>query len=182
MLVKILQFGTSWWSKAGSNPADPYRYTRRAAYFNSTGVRCGKKVRHHWLVRGLIRFNGVGDFNPNFPGRSIGQTFECSDIGFAFGGNRLLFERKARNAPTPGSYLVVISRERCGQFDFASGDWKSPTTVTFAISELRDQQEAMLLMQPGDWVRSNLGIWQLRTFAQVRYGAALELSNELVSA
>jgi len=40
----------------------------------------------------------------------------------------------------------------------------------------------MLLMQPGDWVRSNLGIWQLRTLAQVRYGVALELSNELVSA
>ncbi len=182
MLVKILQFGTSWWSKAGSNPADPYRYTRRAAYFNSTGVRCGKKVRHHWLVRGLIRFNGVGDFNPNFPGRSIGQTFECSELGFAFGGNRLLFERKARNAAAPDCYLVAISHERCGQFDFASGDWKSPATVTLAISELRDQQEAMLLMQPGDWVRSNLGIWQLRTFAQVRYGAALELSSEPVSA
>src|SRR5260370_42521220 len=114
MLVKILQFGTSWWSKAGSNPADPYRYTRRAAYFNSTGVRCGKKVRHHWLVRGLIRFNGVGAFNPNFPGPSVGETFQCSDIGFAFGGTPPPLETKARNAPPPARHLVVDPREPCG--------------------------------------------------------------------
>jgi hypothetical protein len=182
MLVKILQFGTSWWRKAGPDPSDPYRYTRRAAYFNSTGVRCGKKIRHHWIVRGLVRFNGVGDFNPNFPNRAIGQTFECPEVTFAFGGNRLLFERKACNAATPDCYLVVVARERCGEFDFASGDWKSPASVALAVSELRDQQEAMLLMKAGDWVRTNLGIWRLRTLDQTSHCAVLELACDPVSA
>ena len=67
MLVKILEFGSNWWARFGRDPHDRYRYTKHAAYFNSTGVRCGSKMRRYWVVPGLIRFNGVGDFNPQFP-------------------------------------------------------------------------------------------------------------------
>jgi hypothetical protein len=35
---------------------------------------------------------GVGHFDPHFPGRSIGEIFRCSDLEFACGGNRILFE------------------------------------------------------------------------------------------
>ena len=58
MLVKILGFGSNWWARFGRDPQDRYRYTRHAAYFNSTGVRCGNKMRRYWVVPGLIRFNG----------------------------------------------------------------------------------------------------------------------------
>jgi len=88
MLVKILEFGSNWWARFGRDPHDRYRYTRHAAYFNSTGVRCGSKMRRYWLVPGLIRFNGVGDFNPQFPGRALGEIFECTDLVFACGDNR----------------------------------------------------------------------------------------------
>ena len=83
MLVQILTFGSNWWARFGRDPGDRYRYTRHAAYFNSTGLRFGNKIRRHWIVPGLIRFNGVGDFNPNFPGRSVGAVFECADLKFA---------------------------------------------------------------------------------------------------
>jgi len=182
MLVKILHLGTSWWSKAGSDPNDPYRYTKRAAYFNSTGVRCGKKVRHHWLLPGVVRFNGLGDFNPNFPNRAIGQTFECSDVTRARGWNRLLFQRKLGTSVAPHCYLVVISCERCGRFDFTSKEWRSRALVVLAVSELREQQEAMLLMKPGDWVRTDLGIWQLHVSEQWPNGADLELLSGAVAA
>jgi len=76
MLVQILNFGSNWWARFGSDPADRYRFTRRAAYFNSTGLRFGNKIRRHWIVPGLIRFNGIGDFNPQFPRRSLGAAFE----------------------------------------------------------------------------------------------------------
>ena len=62
MLVKILNFGTNWWARFGSDLDDPLRLTCHAAYYNSTGIRCGRKVRRHWIAPGLIRFNGVGDF------------------------------------------------------------------------------------------------------------------------
>jgi hypothetical protein len=161
MLVQVLSFGTNWWARFGRNVDDPHRFTRHAAYYNSTGVRCGNKVRRHWLTSGLVRFNGVGDFNPNFPDRAIGHTFVCSDLSQAFGGNRLLFERKATKSATPDCYLVVVSSDMHGQIDFTSNVWKSVFSQVIATSRLRDKQEAMLLMNPGDWIQTNTGFWQL---------------------
>jgi len=161
MLVKVLNFGTNWWCRFGRDAEDPHRFTRHAAYYNSTGVRCGSKVRRHWVTSGLVRFNGVGDFNPNIPDRAIGQTFVCSDLTQAFGGNRLLFQRKAPQSAIPDRYLVVVSSGVHGQIDFTSNVWKSVLSRVIAISELRDKQEAMLLMRAGDWVQTGTGFWQL---------------------
>ena len=178
MLVKILGFGSSWWARFGRDPHDRYRYTRHAAYFNSAGVRCGNKVRRHWLLPGLIRFNGVGDFNPQFPSRSVGETFECADLTFACGGNRLLFVRKAAARVPPDSYLIVVSSDRCGPFNFAESRWKSESVVPIAVSSLGDRQEAILLMKPFAYVRSALGIWQLKTTVDVPHCPSFELLEE----
>jgi hypothetical protein len=177
MLVKILGFGSNWWARFGRDPQDRYRFTRRAAYFNSTGLRSGSKVRRYWIVPGLLRFNGVGDFNPRFPNCCIGATFECADVAFAFGGNRLLFVRKIAGCAPPDSYLLALSSERCGAFDCRNPRWKSETVFPIAVSQLQDRGEALLLMRPGDWVRTVLGVWQLRV-ADGRHDAALSLLEE----
>jgi hypothetical protein len=182
MLVKVLNFGTNWWARFGHNPHDPWRFTRHAAYYNSTGVRCGRKVRRHWIVSGLIRFNGVGGFNPHLPNRSIGHTFRCPDLTVAFGGNRLLLDRKASKSEVPECYLVVVSGDLHGRMDFDSGEWKSPSATVIAASQLRDAQEAMLLMRLGDWVRTNCGFWQLIASEKVHTGVTLELIGEQVTA
>lgn len=161
MLVKVLGFGTNWWARFGRDADDPHRFTRHAAYYNSTGVRCGSKVRRHWITSGLIRFNGVGDFNPNFPERAIGRTFVCSDLTYAFGGNRLLFQSKAAKSATPECYLVVISGAEHGRIEFNSSVWKSAFSRVIAASQLREKQEIMLLMNAGDWVQTSAGFWQL---------------------
>ena len=101
ILVKILEFGSNWWARFGRDSHDRYRYTKHAAYFNSTGVRCGSKMRRYWIVPGLIRFNGVGDFSPQFPSRAVGEIFECTDLVFARGGNRVLFRRKVAQSRPP---------------------------------------------------------------------------------
>jgi hypothetical protein len=36
----------------------------------------------------------------------------------------------------------------------------------------------MLLMRAGDWVRSALGVWQLKVADSLQHGAALELLEE----
>ena len=163
MLVKILKFGSNWWARFGHDPRDRYRFTRHAAYFNSTGLCAGSKVRRHWIVPGLIRFNGVGDFNPQFPNRSVGATFECTDLVFALGGNRLLFQRQAAAAAQPDCFLVVLSADEFGTFDCFTRDWKADSVHAIAVSQAGTRQEAMLLMKPFDWVRTTLGLWQLRT-------------------
>ena len=163
MLVQILNFGSNWWARFGSNPADRCRFTRRAAYFNSTGLRFGNKIRRHWIVPGLIRFNGVGDFNPQFPYRSVGAVFECTDLIFAFGGNRVSFQRRAAHSVLSDYFLAVFSSDQSGKLDCQRSDWKAASVLPIAVSESREKQEAMLLMKPLDWVRTTLGVWQLKT-------------------
>jgi hypothetical protein len=178
MLVRILGFGSNWWARFGREPEDRYRFTRRAAYFNSAGVQCGNKVRRYWIVPGLVRFNGVAGFNPHFPGRSVGKTFECADVKFACGGNRLLIIRRALSSAMPDYYLLVVSGDRCGVFNFDGPDWKSGSVLPIAISCLRQKQEAVLLMRPADWVKSSLGFWQLHIMPSLRGGAPLVLLEE----
>ncbi|HTC92024.1 MAG TPA: hypothetical protein VK699_01065 [Terriglobales bacterium] len=178
MLVKVLSFGTNWWARFGSEADGPNRFTRHAAYYNSTGVRCGGKVRRHWIVPGLIRFNGAGDFNPRSPRRSLGHTFLCSNLDFLFGGNRLLLKTKAHKLAVPDWFLVVVSNELHGTIDFAQCDWKSPQSKVIAASRLREAQEAMLLMKAGDWIRTGWGFWQLSVPAKDGSHATLELRGD----
>ena len=178
MLVKILSFGSNWWARFGQDVYDRYRFTRHAAYFNSTGLRSGNKVRRHWIVPGLIRFNGVGGFNPHFPNRALGKTFECTGLTFAYGGNRLLFVKNAERLLAPDYYLVVLSSETRGTINFGDTGWKSDSAMPIAVSSSGSRQEAMLLMKPLDRVRTSLGVWRLKPAPNVRYGVSLELVDE----
>lgn len=182
MLIQLLNFGCNWWGRFGHDPSDPLRYSRHAAYYNSTGVRCGRKVRRHWIVPGLIRFNGVSGFNPHFPSRSLGRTFLASDLDFLFGGNRLLLKHKMPDSVQPECYLVVLSQDFHGRIDFNFAGWKSPAAPVIAASQLRQSQEAMLLMQPGDWVKTVCGTWQLSAPHSSRFGASLVLMGGRVPA
>jgi hypothetical protein len=179
-LVKILGFGSNWWARFGHDPADRYRFTKHAAYFNSSGLPSGRKVRRHWLLPGLIRFNGVGDFNPQFPSRYIGTTFECADLVFACGGNRLLFTRLAQRSSSPDYCLVVVSADRFGRFDFNSPEWRSGSTVPIAVSQFEEKQEAVLLMKPMAWIKTALGVWQLKVAPSLPGGASMKLLEEAV--
>ena len=161
MMVRVLNLGTNWWTRIGANPAAPVALAANIAYYNSTGVRTGQKVRRHWIVPGLVRFNGVGDISPSHPNRAIGRTFDCSDLTQACGGNRLLFKSKTHRSTVPDCYLVVVSAAVFGRMDFRSPVWKSPLSPVIAASQLREQQEAMLLMKPGHWIQTAHGFWQL---------------------
>lgn len=177
MLVKILSFGCNWWSRFGHDTESRFRYSRHAAYYNSSGVRCGGKIRRHWIVPGLIRFNGTGDFDPHRPQRSVGQVFSCAGPIFAYGGNRVLFERKVKKVDIPDYFLVGMANERYGRIDFKA-NWKPDGCIAIATSELREKQEALLLMKLGDWVRSNLGRWHLVPTKALEAGAVLQLGEE----
>jgi len=162
MLVKVLNFGTNWWSRFGRDFEDPDRFASHAAHYNSTGIRCGGKIRRHWIEPGLVRINGAIDFNPNLCDRSIGQTFVCSNLAHTLGGNRLLMKSKSARSAVPDCYLVVVSSEEHGKLDFSSTVWKSIFSSVIAVSQLRDRQEAMLLMKIDEWVQTSKGFWQLQ--------------------
>ncbi len=178
MLVTILSFGCNWWRRFGNNAEDRFRFTKHAAVYNSTGIQCGKKIRRHWVIPGLIRFNGASNLAAAHRNRCIGQTFSCTEPVFALGGNRVVFQAKAANNTNPDCFLVVISSDRFGAIDFRSSQWKSEMTRAIAASQLRDKQETMLLMRVGDWVETSLGRWLLYARPDLDIGAALQLSEE----
>jgi hypothetical protein len=184
MLVKVLNYGTNWRARFGSDPNDPHCYTRHAGYYNSTGIRCSLKVRRHWIVPGLIRFNGAGDFNPHLPipNRSLGHTFLASNLDFLFGGNRLLLKNKMPDSTLPDWCLIVVSQDLHGRMDFADPEWRSRTAKVIAASQLRQAQEAMLPIKPGDWVKTACGLWQLSLSTGCGIGPELELHGGQVSA
>ncbi len=181
MIVKVLQFGSNWWARFGREGKDKY-HPKHTAYYNSTGLLCGSKMRPYWVIRGLIRFNGVGDFNPSHSSRSVGKVFECSGLNHACGGNRLLFGRRVSTDTVPDRYLAVISSVRFGIFDFLSPTWKSPLVDVIAASDRRSRkgirQEALLLMPRNGWVVSTTGTCKLSFGNEFPHGVALQIEEE----
>jgi len=47
--------------------------------------------------------------------------------------------------------------------------------LPIAVSRLREQQEALLLMKAGDWIQTELGFWRLTLANSEHTGCAFEL-------
>ena len=155
MRVAVLSFGSNWWARSES------QLTRFARY-NSSGIQCASKVRRHWIVAGVVRFNGVSNFRSWPPQRLLGSSFRCSELSFAYGGNRLLFVEKIPDSVPADFHLLTITSDLFGILDLYSRTCRSASSVVFAASQLRARQEIMLLLEPGGWFQTSSGLWQLR--------------------
>src|SRR5690348_15107632 len=155
MRVAVLSFGSNWWARAEPEMS-------RFARYNSSGIECGRKMRRHWTVPGIVRINGMTNFNHWPPQEMIGSSFRCSELSFACGGNRLLMVEKIADLRPPEFYLLTISSALHGYLDLSSSTCRSGSSIVFAASELRERQEIMLLIEPGVWFQTSTGLWQLR--------------------
>jgi hypothetical protein len=70
-----------------------------------------------------------------------------------------------------------LTSELHGRMDFGSNGWKS-SAAAIAVSQLREKQEVMLLMRPGDWVRTSCGFWQLTATDNWQASIALQLAGD----
>ena len=155
MRVAVLSFGSNWWARSES------QLTRFARY-NSTGLRCGGKMRRHWIVPGIVRFNGISNFHSWPPQRLLGSSFRCSELSCACGGNRLLFAEKIPDSEPADFYLLSVTSAMFGRLDLSSPTSRSGSSLVVAASQLRERQEIMLLLKPGGWFQTVSGLWQLR--------------------
>jgi hypothetical protein len=78
----------------------------------------------------------------------------------------------------PECYLLVATSAIHGRIDFHSDDWKASTAAVIAASQLRDAQEVMLLLKPGDWVRTDCGLWRLTERASAGSRVSFELTED----
>lgn len=160
MYIRVVSFGTNWWTVHSGNTDDPLCFRQRAAFFNAAALKFGRRLRHSAVFPGLVRFNLRSGFNPEFPQRAIGKTFFCSTPRQFSGKMHLLFERAA-GTMTPDAYLVTLRDVEHGSIRFAQPGWKSAGVQPISISLRGQRYEAMLLFGEGDWVESDIGKWQV---------------------
>jgi hypothetical protein len=172
MRVSVLGFGSVWRRRSGKDPGDPKRFAR-AAYYNTTGIAVGGKLRTRPRIVGHVRFNGVGGFNPNYPARMIGRVFECEEPCVWQGQNKILFKTLLPFEVEPDRYLVVVRVPDVGRLMVGEPDWGSRDVWVVALSEWREEQEAMLLMAAHGWVRTSVGRYTLTPVASEPRRASL---------
>jgi len=137
-VVKILGFGSNWWARFGRDPSDPIATQPRRV--TTTPRACAAdRDQAPLIVPGLIRFNGVGDFDPNFPGRAL-VRFLVLRLTFAYRGNRILLsERPEDRSQNTTRGRVRASDSASLTLTIRAGDQNNATD---SVSQLREQQEA----------------------------------------
>lgn len=176
MLVTVTGFGSVWRRRSGKDPNDPRRFAR-AAYFNTTGVHVNGRIRTRPKIVGHVRFNGVGGFDPNHSQSMVNRVFECAEPCVWQGQNKVLFKRMLPAPQSPDYFLVVVRSTEVGHLDVGSPDWRSEHSLLISLSECRDKQEAMLLMPPDSWLRTDVGRYILRPFISWPWTARLQLES-----
>ena len=176
MLVAVTGFGSVWRWRFGKNQDDPRRFGR-AAFFNTTGVQVGTEIRQRPKITGYARLNSRGGFDPNRLSRMMDLVFECAEPCVWQGANKLLFMRSLNAPYKPDRFLVVLRNATHGELKIGSQNWRSVDSWLIALSECRDQQEAMLLMPAHSWIETELGRFVLEPLTQQPWVARLILTS-----
>jgi hypothetical protein len=113
-----------------------------------------------WAFPGQIRFNLTSNFDPDHPLRSIGRTFECSELNY-FDGRMHLLIRLPANCDAPDHFLVTLNERTHGRISFATGAWRSGGVEPISVSVRGARYEAMVLLGATDWVETEFGRWIL---------------------
>lgn len=163
MRVAVLGFGSIW--RRRLRECDPGGRLNRAVYYNTTGVLVKGNVRQRPQICGYARFDAIGGFDANHPSRMIGRVFECAEPCVWLGYNKLFFKRVLAWHECADYFLVVAKSGRIGELPVGSKDWRSPGIWLLSLSECAGQQEALLLMSVGDWLRTRLGLFVLEASA-----------------
>jgi len=158
--VRIIGLGTNWWAAHSRDLNDSFCFRRNAAWFNSAGLKYGRRLRMCWAFPGQIRFNLTSNFDPDRPQWSIGRTFECSGPNFLNGRMHLLFRLPANNI-APDRFLVTLNERTHGCISFATSAWRSAGVQPISVSVRGARYEAMALIGATDWIETELGRWIL---------------------
>mgnify|MGYP001178330531 CR=1 FL=1 len=155
MRVAVLGFGSVWRHRLGRT--ESHDRFAQPVYYNTTGITVNGNVRQRRQICGYARFDVVGGFDPNHPSKMIGCVFECAEPTVWMGSNKLLFRRILPKHQHPDCFLTVARSQWMGQLAVGNEGWKSPDTWLLSLSESDGQQEALLLMSVGQWIRTSLG-------------------------
>ena len=156
MLVAIQSFGSIWTERRARADVEGANSARGRAFYNTTGVMAGSKLRSRSYVYGYVRLDECSGFHPSSAGRVIHRVYESKGVSVWSGRNKI-FLRQLRPAGTrPEVDLVRVSSAEIGWID-RSGSWTCTGAQVVSFSEGNGQQEALLILPAFGWVRSENG-------------------------
>lgn len=173
MLISIQGFGSIWKQRIGRDPSDPFRYSHRAAFYNTTGIRIGEKYKHRWKLGGKIRFQGGSAFDSARLANNLGCVFECDEPEPRFTWLQMCCKRRLPKSEIPDWFLFRITSEQIGWIDLKNGSAKSDETFLLSYSAEPPQQELLILMRPDSWIRGTNGRFVVKPAAHLPWQARL---------
>lgn len=156
MRVGLMGFGSVWRHRLGKG--DARSCPTSPVYYNTTGVLVHGNVRQRPQICGYARFDPIGGFDPHRPSKMIGRVFECAEPTVWMGSNKLLFKRILNTGERTDRFLISVTSALAGQLAVGEPGWRSGDSWLLSFSECAGQQESMLLMSIGQWVRTNLSL------------------------
>ena len=98
MLVAVQSLGSIWTARGGRTDAGGTNSARRGAYYNTTGVLAGDKLRNRSCIYGHVRVDECSGFHPLFAVRLIHRVYESEGVTVRSGRNKLFLRRTARTS------------------------------------------------------------------------------------
>src|ERR1035438_208547 len=89
MLVAVQSLGSIWTARGARTDAGGTDATRRGAYYNTTGVLAGDKLRNRSCIYGHVRVDECSGFQPLFALRLIHRVYESEGVTVRNGRNKL---------------------------------------------------------------------------------------------
>ena len=181
MLISVLGFGSIWTRRVAKGACGPMGIrTFGTAYYNTTGVLVGDKLRNRPCSYGVARFNGNSGFRPDCVHGMMQKVFECEPPCVWNGANKVLFKKLLGGSLNPDAYLMTITANQSGGINRdQAGPWLHDDAHLISFSECGGEQEVMLVMPPYTWVRGRLGTFFLEPVAQRPREARLTLSSTI---
>ena len=156
MLVAVQSFGSIWTARSASVEIDSAKSVRRSAYYNTTGVLAGNKVRNRSCLYGYVRLDECSGFHPSLAERIIHRVYESEGVSVWNGRNKLFLRQLTPTGTRPDAHLFRIGSAEMGWID-RSGAWKCSAAQVVSFSEGNSQQEALLILPAFGWVRGERG-------------------------
>jgi len=156
MLVAVQSFGSIWTARDANTEATCANSARRGAYYNTTGVLAGGKLRNRSCLFGYVRVDECSGFHPRLADRLIHRVYESEGVSVWKGRNKLFLRQLTAAGTCPDVYLFRFSPADTGWIDRA-GFWKCDAAQVVSFSEGNGQQEALIVLPPFGWVRGTQG-------------------------
>ena len=156
MLVAVQSFGSIWTERGVSTDVDGANSARRRAFYNTTGVMAGRKLRSRSCVYGYVRVDECSGLDPGSAKRVIHRVYESEGVSVWSGRNKLFLRQLTTAGTRPDVYLFRIGSAEIGWID-RCGSWTCSGAQVVSFSEGNGQQEALLILPAFGWVRSERG-------------------------